>query len=107
MSELDERIARGKAQHSCLKRLDQFMYCMTLTHQLDTYYRDGTYANCPQLFKRWQTCLRAKLRKPAEGDAMLQQEQRDSASGEHVFQFKPEFAKEAQNRYGVEALEQL
>lgn len=28
MSDLDTRIAEERAKHSCLKRLDQFMYCM-------------------------------------------------------------------------------
>ena len=102
-SELDLRIARGRAEHSCLKRMDQFMFCMTVTHQFDVYYRDGTYADCPKLFRRWQTCMRAKLRKPTEAATLLRDERLAAGDGEHVFAFREAYAAEAAERYGEPA----
>ena len=88
-SDLDERIAKNRAEHSCLKRLDQFMYCMTLTHQMDSYYRNGTYGDCPRLFHNWQACLRTKLRKPLR-DARLHDDHQHEAQL-HVFAFRQEY----------------
>ena len=28
-SDLDDRLAKGRAEHSCLKRLDELMFCMS------------------------------------------------------------------------------
>ncbi|KAL1524058.1 hypothetical protein AB1Y20_018969 [Prymnesium parvum] len=98
---LDERIARQRAQHSCLKRLDELMYCMTITNQLSKYYRDGQYDNCPERFNRWSTCLKMKLSKDHVALALEEKEWRESVSGEHVFMFKPQYREEAHKRYGV------
>ena len=128
MSDLDTRIAEERAKHSCLKRLDQFMYCMckealriarcafatslvdhvgcavaAVTHQAETYFRDATYADCPALFARWQTCLRSKLKKPEEAEEMLRIELHNAAPGHHIFRFQPVYAAEARARYGVES----
>jgi hypothetical protein len=98
---LDERIASERSRHSCLRRLDEFMFCMTLSNQLDDYYKNGTYGDCPKLFARWQTCMKAKVSKPAEAEALLQSELHSSTTGEHVFLFRPSYADEARKRYGI------
>ena len=100
---LDERYVRERAKHSCLRRLDEFMYCMSLTNQVDSYYNKGTYGDCPALLARWQTCLRSKVSKPEDAEALLVQERRESTSGTHVFMFRPNYADEALKRYGIEA----
>ena len=113
--------------HSCLKRLDQFMFCMSegsarcfmhlsqmhteyslscfasaVTNQFQNYYQDGTYANCPLLLARWQTCLRTKVMKTHDAKAVLAAEHREEVQGEHKFRFKPVYAQEAWTRYGIE-----
>ena len=55
-------MAEQKAQHGCLRRLDEFMFCMSVTNQLGTYYHEGMYNDCRQHFQRWQTCLRSRLK---------------------------------------------
>ena len=95
---LDERVLRGKSEHTCLKRLDELMYCLSErlrplpdvshndpqsspaigaapTNQFAKYYREGTYDYCPARFKAWHLCLKMKLSKP-ERAAELQQEAR-------------------------------
>ena len=71
-----------------------------LSNQMDTYYTHGTYADCPLLLKRWQTCLRSKLSKPADAEALLDTE-RQELPRSHVFLFRPGYAQEAMLRYGV------
>ena len=75
-----------------------------VSHQFETYYRDATYADCPTLFKRWQTCMVAKLKKTHEAEEMLRAESREGiwSSEGHIFSFQPTYAAEAQQRYGVE-----
>lgn len=99
---LDQRIADQKAQHSCLRRLDEFMYCMSVSNQLSTLYRNGTYDDCRHHFARWQTCLRSRLKKPQECEAILLEERQATQSGSHVFLFRPNYAEEAHFRYGIE-----
>eukprot|EP00322_Chrysochromulina_rotalis_P008205 CAMPEP_0115836442 /NCGR_PEP_ID=MMETSP0287-20121206/4708_1 /TAXON_ID=412157 /ORGANISM="Chrysochromulina rotalis, Strain UIO044" /LENGTH=93 /DNA_ID=CAMNT_0003289923 /DNA_START=79 /DNA_END=360 /DNA_ORIENTATION=- len=73
-----------------------------VTHQSEVYYRDATYADCPKLFERWQTCMRAKLKKPDEAEAMLRAESRAASTGHHIFQFQAAYTEEACARYGIE-----
>lgn len=96
-------MAEQKSQHSCLRRFDEFMYCMTVTSQCTAYYHSGMYNDCSLHFQRWQTCLRSRLKKPKEADEMLLAERQASQQGTHLFLFRPEYADEAQKRYGVEA----
>lgn len=100
----DRTIQEQKAQHGCLRRLDEFMFCMSVTNQMATLYRLGTYNDCRAHFTRWQTCLRSRLKKTAEGQALLDEERRAEAThtGSHVFMFRPEYAEEANLRYGIE-----
>ena len=98
----EQRIAEQKAQHGCLRRLDEFMFCMSVTNQIATYYHHGSYDDCRAHFQRWQTCLRSRLKKPAEGAALLQAERQKTQTGTHLFMFKPEYATEAHERYGIE-----
>ena len=95
-------MAEQKAQHGCLRRLDEFMFCMSVTNQLGTYYHEGMYNDCRQHFQRWQTCLRSRLKKPEEGAQLLLEEQQQNHTGTHVFLFKSEYAQEAKERYGIE-----
>ena len=98
---LEQRIAEERSKHSCLRRLDELMFCMTPTHQLSTYYATGRPAPCPQYFRRWQTCMHSRVSKPAEALKLLHDERTAGQSGQHVFMFKPEYAREAYQRYGV------
>ena len=91
-------MAEQKAQHGCLRRLDEFMFCMSVTNQLGTYYHEGMYNDCRQHFQRWQTCLCSRLKKPEEGAQLLLEEQAQSHTGTHVFLFRPEYAGEARHR---------
>ena len=98
----DRRIQEQKAQHSCLRRLDEFMFCMSVTNQMSTLYQTGTYNDCRTHFTRWQTCLRSRLKKPLEGQELLDEERRATHTGTHVFMFRPAYAEEARLRYGIE-----
>ena len=99
---IDERLRESKAQHSCLRRLDEFMFCMSVTNQLSKYYRLGTYDDCTQHFHRMQHCARSRLKKPLDSEALLEEERRKHQTGTHVFLFRPEYAGEARHRYGIE-----
>ena len=99
--DLDSKIAQERAKHSCLRRLDEFMFCMTPTSQFGHYYSFGTYADCPVLLQRWQTCLKSRISKPHEAKAMLHEEREKATTGTHVFLFRPEYAREAYERYGI------
>lgn len=99
---LDDKIAFERSKHNCLRRLDEFMYCMSLTNQLDTYYRTGTYGDCPKLLARWQTCLKTKISKPEDAEALLISERRAATKGEHIFMFRASYAEEAKRRYGID-----
>lgn len=100
---LDDVVAKQRKDHECLTRLDEFMYCMSLTNQLTTYYRNGTYGDCPTLFLRWRTCLKAKLSKKSDAEALWSEERQETLPGKHIFMFRPEYAKEAEERYGIPA----
>ena len=106
-SALDDKVAKERARHSCLRRLDEFMFCMTLSNQVDAYYHTGSYGDCPKLFARWQTCLRSKVSKPEDAEALLAQERRENTSGKHIFMFRPQYADEALRRYGIETVPNL
>ena len=97
---LDDVLAQSRTQHSCLMRLDEFMFCMSVTNQFATYYRDGTYSDCPKLFERWQRCLKSKLSKE-EVAAEIMRIDRRSLPREHIFTFRPQYAAEAHERYGI------
>ena len=97
----DRQIQESKDQHSCLRRLDEFMFCMSVTNQLTFLYRYGTYNDCKEHFGRWQTCLKSKLSKTEVGAEMLREEREALQTGKHVFLFRPEYAKEANERYGI------
>jgi hypothetical protein len=99
---LDEKYQDERAKHSCLRRMDEFMFCMTLTSQMQTYYHAGTYSDCPKLLARWQTCVRSKISKPEEAEALLQAERKLTLPGKHIFRFRSEYAEQARLRYGVE-----
>jgi hypothetical protein len=122
---LDAKIARGRAEHDCLKKLDELMYCIstppppsrttprTLTHdhtppraagvtnQFGKYYRDGTYDDCPRDFKQWRSCLSAKLKKKEAAEAIYHEEWARRVQGHHIFRFRHGYADEARRRYGV------
>lgn len=98
---LDDVIKNSKAQHSCLHRMDEFMFCMSVTNQVTTYYRTGQYGDCPALLKQWQTCMKSKVSKAEDAAALMLEEQREILPGEHVFAFRPEYAQEANKRYGI------
>eukprot|EP00326_Haptolina_ericina_P023796 CAMPEP_0181184440 /NCGR_PEP_ID=MMETSP1096-20121128/8969_1 /TAXON_ID=156174 ORGANISM="Chrysochromulina ericina, Strain CCMP281" /NCGR_SAMPLE_ID=MMETSP1096 /ASSEMBLY_ACC=CAM_ASM_000453 /LENGTH=139 /DNA_ID=CAMNT_0023273205 /DNA_START=11 /DNA_END=429 /DNA_ORIENTATION=+ len=126
MSEtLDESVARKRAEHSCLKLLDELMYCMSaaalppphlggikrlvtlyaclpgITNQFSKYYHDGTYDDCPTRFVRWRHCLRIKLSSTKDAEALRMEQWRQSVSNEHVFLFQPHYQEEAHMRYGL------
>ena len=97
---LDEVVAKQREDHECLKRLDEFMFCMSLTNQMNSYYREGTYGDCPALLSRWRNCLSIKLSNRADAEALRTSERRE-LPGEHVFLFRPQYAAEAEERYGI------
>ena len=78
------------------------MFCMSVSSQLWWYYNVGTYNDCRQHFERWQNCLKSRLKKPDVAKAMMDAEREESHTGSHVFLFRPEYAEEAQLRYGIE-----
>ena len=75
-----------------------------MSNQFETYYKHGTYADCPVLLRRWQNCLRSRLKKPEEGEALMNAEREASVPGTHIFHFRPEYAREAKLRYGVDVM---
>ena len=77
------------------------MFCMSVTNQVTTYYRTGQYGDCPALLKQWQTCMKSKVSKAEDAAALMLEEQREILPGEHVFAFRPEYAQEANKRYGI------
>lgn len=101
VSDFERRISDQKSQHSCLRRLDEFMFCMSLPNQVVYYYRDGTYNDCRQHFHRWQNCLRSKMKKNEEFEERMRAEREKTHTGQHVFLFRPEYAAEANQRYGI------
>lgn len=97
---LDDVVAKQRKDHECLKRLDEFMFCMSVTNQMTTYYRTGSYGDCPALLARWRTCLKVKLSNKEDAEALRQLERRE-LPGHHVFLFRPDYAAEAEDRYGI------
>lgn len=97
---LDDVVAKQRKDHECLKRLDEFMFCMSVTNQMTTYYRTGSYGDCPALLARWRTCLKVKLSNKEDAEALRQSERRE-LPGHHVFLFRPDYAAEAEDRYGI------
>ena len=97
----DRQIQESKDQHSCLRRLDEFMFCMSVTNQMTYLYRYGTYNDCKEHFSRWQTCLKSKLSNTELRAEMLREEREALQAGKHVFIFRPEYAAEANERYGI------
>ena len=72
-----------------------------MTNQLGTYYRDGTYDDCPRDFRLWRNCLSAKLSKAEAREEIFRSEWADRVKGHHIFLFRPSYAEEARERYGV------
>ena len=104
---LDERIFRGRSEHTCLKRLDELMFCLSAalapashrmrlahtfsefrchgtapTNQFTKYYYEGTYDYCPARFRAWHLCLKTKLSKP-EHALEIQKEARPAPACPH------------------------
>merc|ERR1712166_293651 len=98
---LDERVARRRQEHACLRNFDELMFCLTPSNQFNKYYFEGTYDNCPTRFKSWQTCLQTKISKHEDAEALRQREWRESVPGTHIWAFRPEYATEAYGRCGV------
>ena len=97
---LDDVVARQRKDHECLKRLDEFMFCMSLTNQMTAYYRTGTYGDCPALLSRWRNCLNMKLSNKEDAEA-LKNSERSGLPGHHVLLFRHQYAAEAEDRYGI------
>merc|ERR1712086_251842 len=98
---LDERVLRGKSEHTCLKRLDELMYCLTPTNQFAKYYSEGTYDYCPARFTAWHVCLKTKLSKPERAQEIQQEEWARTVPRTHLWAFRPEYEAEAYERYGL------
>lgn len=102
---LDERVARGRSQHTCLRRLDELMFCLTPTNQFAKYYNEGTYDYCPARFRAWQLCLKTKLSKPERAQELQLNEWAKAVPGTHLWAFRPAYEAEAYERYGIKPAE--
>ena len=104
-SALDDKVAEERARHSCLRRLDEFMFCMTLSNQVDAYYT--VVWRLPQAVCALADLSAVQLSKPEDAEALLAQERRENTSGKHIFMFRPQYADEALRRYGIETVPNL
>jgi hypothetical protein len=101
MDELDARIKAKRSEHSCLHRFEEFTACMTPGRQLRMYYREGRHEECPEFLFRFTDCLESKIPSRQQQVQRRERERQQQLPGKHVWAFRPEYADEALERYGI------